>query len=153
MVTSYTLLLFIHIGAATIWIGSAFALEIISLQLGRHGRAGLEHQIALERWFGPHVFMPVSLLTLLAGIGLVFWGGFGFTQLWIILALLGIALAVVMGALGITRHVNEINDLLKEPNPDEKIIQAKLKIIHLTSYASFVLLLLILLDMIIKPTL
>jgi hypothetical protein len=48
-------------------------------------------------WVGQRVFLPSSILVLLFGILTTMEGGYGFTDLWILLGLIGIGLTIVTG--------------------------------------------------------
>lgn len=95
----YTTLKFIHVVAAIVWIGSGFALLIVTLGMLRArdytAAAGLGRQI---QGFGKTVFGPAAMITLIAGVVMVIVGDLSFADAWIVIGLAGVALSFVLGA-------------------------------------------------------
>ena len=94
----YDLLLFLHIAAAIIWIGSGFLLHFLAWRAERADdpkalMAALHDMGAL----GTVLFVPASLATFAFGLGMVFVGGWAFTDLWIILGLAGYLATFAIG--------------------------------------------------------
>lgn len=96
--TWYELFLFVHITAAVIWLGGAFTFQMYGLVVRRGGdpeeiarfagRAG----VLAER-----MFVPASLVVILAGICLMIDGNWDWGQLWVIFALVTLAASFVTG--------------------------------------------------------
>ncbi|MBN9020610.1 MAG: DUF2269 family protein [Rhizobiales bacterium] len=96
---SYDILLFLHISAAVIWLGSGFLLHILACRAERAGGAPARMAARRDRGtLGNVLFVPASLATLVFGIALVLVGGWAFTDLWIVLALIGYATSFIIGA-------------------------------------------------------
>ncbi len=96
----YEFLLFVHITAAVIWLGGAFTFQMYGAVV-RHGgdpeeiarfagRAGL---------LGERMFVPASLVVVLAGVGLIINGNWEWGQLWVIFALVTFAASFLTGLL------------------------------------------------------
>jgi uncharacterized membrane protein len=78
----YELLLAIHILAAVIWVGGSTAIQVLAIRASGSGDSVRMATFAGEaEWVGMRVFMPSSIVVLLAGIALVFEGNWGFDQL------------------------------------------------------------------------
>jgi uncharacterized membrane protein len=98
----YEFLLFVHVTCAAIWLGGAFIFQIYAQvvvrggdahEIGRFaGRAGL---------IGERVFVPASLLVVLAGIGLMIEGSWEWGQLWVVYALVIFGASFLTGLLHI----------------------------------------------------
>lgn len=96
--TWYELLLFVHITAAVIWLGGAFTFQMYGAVVRRggdpeelarfSGRAGV---------LGERMFIPASLVVVLAGIGLMIEGSWAWGQLWVIFALFTFAASFATG--------------------------------------------------------
>lgn len=96
--TWYEFLLFVHITAAVIWLGGAFTFQMYGAVVRRGGdpeemarfagRAG----VLSER-----MFVPASLVVVLAGVGLMIDGNWDWGQLWVIFALVTFAASFATG--------------------------------------------------------
>jgi len=102
-VTWYEFLLFVHITAAVIWLGGAFTFQMYGFVVRRGGDpeemarfAGRAGSLA-ER-----MFVPASLVVILAGIGLMIEGNWDWGQLWVIFALVTFAASFLTGVLVIS---------------------------------------------------
>ncbi len=101
--TWYEFLLFVHIAAAMIWLGGAFTFQMYGAVVRRGGdpeelarfagRAGV---------LGERMFVPASLVVVLAGVGLIIDGNWDWDQLWVIFALVTFAASFVTGLFVIT---------------------------------------------------
>ena len=101
--TWYEFLLFVHISAAVIWLGGAFTFQMYGFVVRRGGDpeemarfAGRAGSLA-ER-----MFVPASLVVILAGIGLMIEGNWDWGQLWVVFALVTFAASFATGLLVIT---------------------------------------------------
>ena len=71
----YEFLLFVHVAAVIVWLGTGTALAFIAIYAERSRDRALGEQLGtLAAWLGPRVFAPASLGTLVAGILLVLDG-------------------------------------------------------------------------------
>ena len=96
--TWYEFLLFVHIAAAMIWLGGSFTFQMYGAVVRRGGdpeemarfagRAGM---------LSERMFVPASLVVVLAGVGLMIDGDWNWDQLWVIFALVTFAASFVTG--------------------------------------------------------
>ena len=107
--TWYEFLLFVHITAAVIWLGGAFTFQMYGFVVRRGGDpeemarfAGRAGSLA-ER-----MFVPASLVVILAGIGLMIEGNWDWGQLWVIFALVTFAASFLTGVLVISPMAKRI---------------------------------------------
>lgn len=94
-----SLLAFIHVCAALIWVGSGFAMVIGGIARARSASA--DDQMAHARtlaFLGTRLFMPASIATLASGVTLLFVAGWGW-QPFTVLGLAGIIFTAGFGAL------------------------------------------------------
>ena len=84
--TWYEFLLFLHVTAAVIWLGGAFTFQMYGAVVRRGGDVD---EIAL--------FVPASLVVVLAGIGLMIEGNWDWGRLWVVFALVTFAASFVTG--------------------------------------------------------
>jgi uncharacterized membrane protein len=94
-----SLLKFVHISAAVLWVGGGFAVILAALLLQRRGAA--ETQVALIRattLLAPRLFIPASIVTLVSGLALLFAAGWGW-QPFTIFGLAGVIFTAAFGAI------------------------------------------------------
>jgi uncharacterized membrane protein len=94
----------LHIAAAMVWVGGGVVLSAIGIRARRTGDLAIIRDIAQTlAYVGLRVFMPAVVLLLVTGVWLVLSGDGAFTQLWVLLALGGFAVAFVIGAVFLSR--------------------------------------------------
>ena len=94
----YKAIVYTHILAAMAWVGGrSSSSSWVSGRRGRHGSAGSAQARRQIEWFGMRYFLPVSIVTFVAGVILVSqrWQ---FSQLWISVAMLFWLVSVIIGA-------------------------------------------------------
>src|SRR5918994_917171 len=96
----YEILLFLHIAAAVVWLGSGFLLQMLIFRAEASDNGGLKSGIASNSgWMAQRIFIPASLLVLILGILLTIEGPWSFGDLWIVLGLAGYAFSFLVGIL------------------------------------------------------
>lgn len=108
-------LLFIHIVAGMVWLGSAILFQILGLRAARNPDPARSSDGARTLvWVVPRVVIPALLITLAAGLGLVLdSNAWEFSMAWILLALVvaaGTFVAFVAYFLPASRRVIAIFD-------------------------------------------
>ncbi len=97
--TWYEFLLFVHVACAVIWIGGGFLLQIYGMVERRTGDvASIARFAGIAGRLGERVFIPASLLVVLAGIGLMIEGSWSWGDLWVVFALVTFAASFAVGA-------------------------------------------------------
>ena len=98
--TWYELLLFLHIVAAIIWLGSGLFIQILAVRAERaRDVEGLRRVANDAAGLGETLFIPASLATVIFGVLLVLDGPWGFDMLWIVLGLAGYLATFLTGIL------------------------------------------------------
>jgi uncharacterized membrane protein len=90
---------FIHVTAAVLWVGGGFSIILASIVMV--GRSSAEAQLDFIRatvMLHPRLFIPVSLITLISGLALLFVAGWGWEP-FAILGLIGVLVAAGVGLL------------------------------------------------------
>jgi uncharacterized membrane protein len=150
--SSYELLLFVHVLAAVVWVGGALSLQVLAIRAERSPDAGRVANFATEaEWVGSRVFLPASLVLLLAGIGLTFEGDWGFTTPWVLLGLIAYGLSALTGSLFLGPESGRIGRMITEVGPQDPDVIARIKRIFVVSRIELAVLLLIVFDMTVKP--
>ena len=149
----YDWLLLGHILAAIAWVGGAIAMQVVGAKLYRAESA--EAIAAFSRtaeWLGPRLFMPASLAVLGFGIALVSVSeAWSIRQLWIILALVGIAISAIGGAVFFGPQSKRIGEALRTEGPESERTRGLIRQIFVVGRVDVVILLLIVADMVLKP--
>jgi uncharacterized membrane protein len=150
--SSYELLLFVHVLAAVVWIGGAASLQVLAIRAERSRDGGRVAGIAAEaEWMGSRVFLPASIALLLAGIGLTLDGDWGFTTPWVLLGLIAYGLSALTGSLFLGPESGRIGKMVAEVGPQDPEVIARIKRIFVVSRIELVVLLFIVFDMTVKP--
>src|SRR5215207_8700427 len=149
--TLYEAVLFVHIFAAIIWVGGAFFFQVKIAQFKRaNDNAGFLQLGKDAEHFGMKLFMPMSIVVLLAGITMVWYGPYTF-ELWIALALFGIVATSLVGALYLGPTGGKLAKLAGEKGFDDPGVIAMRDRLILVSRLDYAVLALIVLDMVFKP--
>ena len=94
--------------------------------------------------------MPASIVVLLAGIAMVWYGPYSFKP-WIALALVGIVVTSLVGALYLGPQGGKFARLAQERGVEDPDVVAARDRLVLVSRIDYVVLVLIVLDMVFKP--
>ena len=96
--TWYEAFLFVHITAAVIWLGGAFTFQMYGAVVRRGGDVDEISRFAGRAGvLGERMFVPASLIVILAGIGLMIEGSWDWGQLWVVFALVTFGASFVTG--------------------------------------------------------
>ena len=97
--TWYEFLLFVHIAGAIVWVGGGFYVQVYGMIELRSGDAATIARFAGNAGkIGERLFTPVSLVVVLAGIGLMLDGNWPWGRLWVDFALVAFAGSFALGA-------------------------------------------------------
>jgi uncharacterized membrane protein len=150
--SSYELLLFVHVLTAVVWVGGALSLQVLAIRAERSADGGRVANFATEaEWVGSRVFLPSSIVLLLAGIGLTLEGDWGFTTPWVLLGLIAYGLSALTGSLFLGPESGRIGKMIADVGPQDPDVLARIKRIFLVSRIELVVLLFIVFDMTVKP--
>jgi uncharacterized membrane protein len=101
--TWYELWLFLHVGAAIVWIGGAATIQVFGILTKRAADPAKTAFFATNvSWTVMHVFLPAALLVIVSGVGLTVDGNWDWGEPFILFGLLFWALVslVAFGYLG-----------------------------------------------------
>jgi uncharacterized membrane protein len=97
-VSWYEFLLFVHVAGAVVWLGGGLFVQVYGTAVERGGdRAEMAAFAGRVGTLGERLFVPASLVVVLAGVGLMLDGDFGWGQLWVVYALAAFAGSFVVG--------------------------------------------------------
>ena len=147
----YELLKTIHVLGAVVWVGGGVMAQLLAFRIRRTNDTGRMAAFAKDsEWIGTHVFLPASLLLLAMGIWMVVdvWS---FSDLWIVIGIVGMLFSVLTGSLFLGPESKRLGTLMEDPNADQGAIASRIDRILLISRIELVVLLLVVADMVIKP--
>jgi len=147
----YEVLLFLHIAAAAVWLGSIFFVQMLVFRAGKAGDAPLLQGLASNSgWMAQRIFIPASLAVLIVGVLLTIEGPWSFGDLWIVLGLAGYAFSFLVGILFLEPEGKRIAAAMAAGDPG----RARFHIgrINTVSRIELVVLYVVLAAMALKPT-
>lgn len=149
----YELYLVLHVGAAMIWVGAAFAMAILETRASLAGSPARVVALAREAAFlGPWLYLPTNLLVLLSAFLLAEEASWGYGALWIQLGFGGFALSFLIGALYFGRGWARIGTLVAEVGVDSPRVHAPIRRLLVASWLDVGVLLAVLFAMTVKPS-
>ena len=149
----YELLLFLHIAAAVIWLGSGFFVQMLVLRAEQASdRLLLKQFSGHSAWLAQRIFIPASLAVLVLGILLTIEGPWSFDQLWIVLGLVGYAISFFVGILFIEPEGKRIHGAMEAHGPESSQAAFHVGRINVVSRMELVVLYLVVYVMVLKPT-
>ena len=151
--SAYYAYLAIHILSAVIWVGGDVTLTVLGIVFERRGEG--ETLGALGRmgaWIGTRVYTPTLVVTLVFGIILMQKGNFDWGQFWVIFALVGWAIAALVGVGFVGPELGRIDEAARMHGPDSPEVAMRVKRLFMIFRFDTVLLLLIVVNMAAKPS-
>ena len=143
----------LHVLAAVIWVGGAAAVQVFAIRtMSAADPARLAGFAKDTEWVGTRIFTPASLLVLALGIWMVVERPeIAFGDTWILLGLGGILFSALVGSLFLGPESGRIGKLMETESPDSPEVQRRLKRIFLISRIELTVLLLVVVDMVVRP--
>lgn len=150
---SYSIYKALHVAAAVIWVGGDITLTTLGIVFERRGDA--ETMATLGRvgsWIGVHVYTPAAFALFALGVALIEEGSWGWGQAWIDIAIAGWAIATGVGVLFVGPELGRIDRAATELGPESPEVARRVRRLFTVFRFDTVLLVLIVLDMTLKPT-
>jgi uncharacterized membrane protein len=152
-VTWYEFLKTVHVLLAITWLGGAITFQLIGIRVLKEQPPN--RLVAFTRdveAIGMKVFLPVSLVLLVAGILMVLdTPGIDFTDPWIVIGLGGIVSTIIIGAGFLSPESGRLGDLIEQKGPTDEEVVTKVARILLISRIDLLILLVVAANMVIKP--
>ncbi len=150
---SYTLFKALHVIAIVIWVGGDVTLTTLGIVFERRGDGETLAVLGkLGSWIGVRVYTPAAFAVFAFGVALIEQGGWGWGVAWIDLALAGWALATGVGVLFVGPELGRIDRAAAEHGPESDEVARRVRRLFTVFRFDTVLLILIVLDMTVKPT-
>ena len=149
---AYTIYKALHVMAIVVWVGGDITLTTLGIVFERRGdRETLAALGKLGSWIGVHVYTPAAFAVFAFGVALIERGGWGWGVLWIDLALGGWAVATGVGVLFVGPELGRIDRAAVQYGPESDEVARRVRRLFTVFRFDTVLLILIVLDMTVKP--
>lgn len=149
--STYQWYLMVHVLMTVIWVGGALMIQLLATRITKGGDP---HRLAAFSrdvdWIGTRVFLPSSLLLLVFGFLLVQEADIGY-PFWVVFGLVILVLALLSGALFLGPESGRIGKLVEERGATDPEAQRRIRRILVLSRVDLLLLVLVVVDMVIKP--
>ncbi len=150
--SAYELYLFVHIVAAIVWIGGAIMFQILAMRIRAADDAVRMAALAKDiEWVGLRIITPTAFVLLVFGFLLVWEGPWSLGDTWIWLGLVGFGITFLAGFLFFGPESGRIGKLIDVEGGDSPAVQARISRILNLARLDTLLLVLIVLDMAVKP--
>lgn len=150
--TYYEFLVFAHVLAAVVWVGGGTALQIQGLRAqAARDPLRLATLAGDAEWIGFRIFMPSSLVVIVAGVLGVQEAGWEWGGAWISIGFLVwiVSFLVGMGFMG--PESGRITKLVAAEGPESPQVQARIARVLTVSRIELVLFLVVIWAMVAKP--
>jgi putative copper export protein len=153
--TLETLVHFLHLLAAIVWLGGVVALNILQLQVGRGpDRAALGPLLRRSDVYGRAVIAPAGAMTLLTGILLVVQDDqVSWSDLWVWWGIAGMVVSLGLGATLIRANNAGLRRLTAQPRHDDRQVSAGQRRAAVLYAINLLVLLSVVWAMVFQPTL
>jgi uncharacterized membrane protein len=151
IVTWYEIWKTIHVLGAVVWVGGALMLNVLAFFALRSALPGRRAEFAHEaEKVGMRLFAPAGLILVVMGFILVHQGHWGY-HTWVILALVAYGLSFLTGIAFLGPESGRIAKVIQTEGPDSPAVAARIDRILLVSRVELAILLLVVVDMVLKP--
>lgn len=148
----YDALKLVHVLAAVCWVGGVVMIQILATKTKHEGDMAKLAALAKDlAWVGERIISAFSIVLIVFAVILVIYGPYNFSDTWILLAIAGFLITFVTGIAFLGPEAGRLSTLTTEKGPDDPEVQRRLTRIFLVSRLDMVLLLLIVVDMVLKP--
>jgi len=145
----YTLFKFLHVLSAIAWVGGGMTLLVSSIITMRaQGDEAVLKSLEMMEGLGRVWFIPASLLTVIFGAIATTFGGL-WSDMWVILGLLGFLNTFLTGLLFIEPKGRQIAAMLEAGNTQQAVAEGR-KLLSVGKF-DYTVMLLIVADMVLKP--
>ena len=149
----YEALKTVHVLTAVVWVGGNVYANIINTRRIKGASSETVVETAREaEWYGNHVLIPTTLLLIITAFGMTADADLSLGEFWLSFALAGFIFSFILGAAvvgpTIKKFHQEVTAAGNEVTPSAK---AKLDKILLLARIELVILVLVVIDMVVKP--
>jgi uncharacterized membrane protein len=143
----------LHVIAAVIWVGGDVTLTTLGFVFERRRDGEALAQLGkLGAWIGVHVYTPALFAVLAFGIATMQKFDYPWDVFWVDFALVGWAIAAIVGVLFVGPELGRIDRAAQELGPESEAVRKRVKRLFMVFRFDTALLILIVIDMTAKPS-
>ncbi|GLS39669.1 hypothetical protein GCM10010869_52660 [Mesorhizobium tianshanense] len=148
----YSIVKFLHVVSAILWVGGGFTLMVLAVRADRAGNIeGMLQAMRATGELGNRFFAPMSMLTLAFGLIMCgFW--VGFSDLWILIGLVGYATTFCIGMFVFKPTADRMAAMIAKDGVTPAALAQGQRILS-AARLDYSVMLVIIADMVLKPTL
>ncbi|MGA8219364.1 MAG: DUF2269 family protein [Solirubrobacterales bacterium] len=150
---AYKWLLALHVLLAVVWVGSDVAIQVFVIRARRAGPDRVAYFASEIEWYGTRVLVPASLLLVVLGFLLLHEssGAYDLGQGWVSFGFAVWLLSFIAGSAYLGPESGRLSKMVDDRGPENAEYQRRLNRIFLVSRIELLLLILVVLDMALKP--
>jgi uncharacterized membrane protein len=142
----------VHVVAAVLWVGGGAFLTFMAMATERADDPGRLVEVARQaEWGAMRIFVPASFVVLAMGIAMTINGDLDWGQFWLVFGLVAWAISTAIGIGFLTPRIKRLTKLLEDHDPRDSEVQSVVTPLLLAARLDIALLLLIVVDMVVKP--
>ncbi|HEY7604467.1 MAG TPA: DUF2269 family protein [Gaiellaceae bacterium] len=150
---SYEIYLSLHILAAVVWVGGDITLTTLGIVFeSKQDGPTLAALGRMGSWIGTRVYTPALFFVFGFGVALVEKSGVGWNHFWIVFAVVGWALAMLIGIGFVGPELGRIDLAAQEFGPQSPEVARRVKRLFTIFRFDTALLILIVVDMAARPS-
>ena len=150
---AYNIYKALHVLAIVIWVGGDVTLTTLGIVFERRGDGEALAQLGkMGGWIGTRVYTPTLFAVFGLGVALIEKGNLGWNQFWIDFAIAGWGIATLVGVGFVGPELGRIDQAAQRFGPDSAEVGRRVKRLFTVFRFDTVLLMLIVLDMVAKPS-
>ncbi|RWM74020.1 MULTISPECIES: DUF2269 family protein [Mesorhizobium] len=148
----YSIVKFLHVVSAILWVGGGFTLMVLAMRADRAGNIeGMLQAMRPTGELGNRFFAPMSMLTLAFGL-IMCWFWVGFSDLWILIGLAGYATTFCIGMFIFKPTADRMAGMIAKDGVTPAALAQGQRILN-GARVDYSVMLVIIADMVLKPTL
>jgi len=150
---SYEIYLALHVLAVVVWVGGDITLTTLGIVFeGKKDGPTLAALGRMGAWIGTRVYTPALFFVFGFGVALVEKSGIGWNHFWIVFAVVGWALAMLVGIAFVGPELGRIDRAAHEFGPESPEVGRRVKRLFAIFRFDTALLILVVIDMTAKPS-
>jgi len=150
--TTYLLFKYLHVLFAVCWLGGGFCMVLLGVAASRaRNDAELVRVMGQTAWLAKRIFVPFSGLALLCGLIMTWLGGM-WSEIWIILGLIGYAATAGTGIAVLSPKSEKVAAIAAKEGPSAEAVRIAREMLAVARF-DMTMLAMVVADMVLKPSL